>query len=233
MNFSWLYLFNRLANYSEKHLRIHDNLKQPLKLARAKYPRPSTEELLYSSASPNSILFLIARHPFERLVSGYCNKFLGPDNGYNDFNNKAKVIRHILVKYRKQSFDRRPTSKVGTKNLPTFTEFVRYLLDETRAGNRLDEHWAPVYSFCNPCQVNVTHIIKFETFDRDTKRILEKAKLSHYLPASGKIRENSSGRNSKSLCQVDNYLNELPPNLQKELYEMYKIDFDLFGYHDR
>ncbi len=35
-----------------------------------------------------------------------------------------------------------------------------------------DMHWTPVYSFCNPCQVNMSHVVKFETFDRDQAEIL-------------------------------------------------------------
>ena len=94
-------------------------------------------------------------------------------------------------------------------------------------------HWEPVYRFCNPCQVNLTHIIKFETFDRDTRKILEKANLMQYLPDSGKIAENVSKGNNNSSSLVDKYLNELPSYLLKELYDMYEIDFDLFGYHAR
>ena len=39
------------------------------------------------------------------------------------------------------------------KLVPTFKEFVSFVLDEAREGNELDMHWTPVYSFCNPCQV--------------------------------------------------------------------------------
>ena len=36
---------------------------------------------------------------------------------------------------------------------PTFTEFVQYILNENELGKTLNEHWIPVYKFCNPCQV--------------------------------------------------------------------------------
>ena len=39
--------------------------------------------------------------------------------------------------------------------IPTFPEFVDHLLVESNAGVEVDIHWAPAYSFCNPCQVNV------------------------------------------------------------------------------
>ena len=219
-----MYIFNRLAGYTENDLRSKRHSKTPLETARKKYPRPSVQELLESSSLPQAIVFLIARNPFERLVSGYRNKFLRPDH---NLSNKYQVIKDILVKYRNQTYNKINITLKSYEE-PTFTEFVRYILDESRAGNRLDEHWAPVYSFCNPCQLNFTHIIKFETFDRDTSIVLEKAHMSQYLPASGTVQENVS--KGKSISLVNKYLNELPLELQKELYDMYEIDFDLFGY---
>ena len=203
-------------------------------IAREKYPRPSVQELIDSLSLPNAIGFLIARHPFERLVSAYRNKILEKDGIFSD---KYKAIKDILVKYRNESFSQKSFLTIQRQPYdtitPTFTEFVRYILDEYRAGKKLDMHWEPVYRFCNPCQVNLTHIIKFETFDRDTSMILEKANLMQYLPDSGKVAENASKGNNNSSSLVDKYLNELPSYLQKELYDMYEIDFDLFGYHAR
>ena len=214
-----MYIFNRLAGHTEEELRR--KWRTTLSIARKHYSRPSVQELLESSSLPNAIVFLIARHPFERLVSGYRDKFLTQED---NLSNKYKVVNDILVRYRNQTYNSKAYKE------PTFTEFVRYILDESRASNRLDEHWAPAYSFCNPCQLNFTHIIKFESFDRDTRMILEKAHLSQYLPASGRVQENVSKVNSKSISLVDKYLNELPLEILKKLYELYEIDFDLFGY---
>ena len=70
-----MYLFNRLAGYTEKQLQ--DTVPKPLiALAREKYARPSTVELLETLALLNTIGFLIARNPYERLVSGYRDKMV-------------------------------------------------------------------------------------------------------------------------------------------------------------
>lgn len=45
----------------------------PVYLARQRYPRPTAEEL--GKFLNDSISFLIVRHPFERLLSGYRDKF--------------------------------------------------------------------------------------------------------------------------------------------------------------
>ena len=94
-----------------------------------------------------SISFIVGRNPFERLVSGYRDKILLALRG----SHHEKVGRSIMLKYR--GIDVKKLGRVGLKLRPTFTEFVRYLVDDFKAGAELDMHWTPVYSFCNPCQV--------------------------------------------------------------------------------
>jgi len=36
---------------------------------------------------------------------------------------------------------------------PTFTEFIRFVIDEYKSKKKLDEHWEPAYRFCSLCQV--------------------------------------------------------------------------------
>ena len=221
MTFSWMYLFNRLAGYTEKDLNKRG--KSPIGLAREKYPRPSVEELNDTLSLPNTIGFLIARNPYERLVSGYREKILGAIRG----SPHDKLGREIVIKYRKLD----PRQYKWGKTFPTFTEFVRYILDQVDLGNTLDMHWTPVNDFCTPCQVNLNHIIKFETFDRDTMHILKHSRLTEYLPPAEKtLKKNVSKGKQNSSSLVETYLDELPPDLRKNLYDLYRIDFDLFGY---
>ena len=120
----------------------------------------------------------------------------------------------------------------GRQLVPTFKEFVSYLLDEARAGHELDMHWTPVYSFCTPCQVNLTHIVKFETLERDSNAIIRALGIQRHLPEKKLVHANSSsgklkGKQDKSLGQ---YLKELDPNQLQELIKLYQPDFDMFGY---
>ena len=156
-------------------------------------------------------------------MSGYRDKILGAiPSSYHDI-----MCRNIIVRYRGMD-PKQYRAKITTP--PTFTEFVRYILDEEKSGNEVDMHWAPVYSFCNPCQVNLTHIIKMETFQRDTVKILERTNLSQYLPTREKQRQNESKGKHKLSVDVTLYLDELPSDLRKALNDFYQIDFDLFGY---
>ena len=220
-NFSWMYIFNRLAGFSEA--KLYSKKIPPVTMARSRYPRPSNDRLLSTLNSSNVIGFLIARNPYERLISAYRDKIVGAfRNSLHDKLNKEIIVkyRHILPKNYRHSV-----------TVPTFKEFVSYIIDEYKAGKELDMHWTPAYSFCNPCQINLTHIIKFETFDRDTDKILEKVNLKHLLPRTGKLNQNKS-KDSKqnSSALIDKYLNELTPNLRNGLLQLYGVDFDIFNY---
>ena len=218
---SWMYIFNRMAGYTVSYLE--HSKTPPVTLARKKYPRPSSTELLNILARPNTIGFLIARNPHERLVSGYRDKILGAiPFSYHDI-----MCRNIIARYRGMD-PKRYRAKLTTP--PTFTEFVRYILDEVKSGKEVDMHWAPVYRFCNPCQVNLTHIIKMETFQRDTDKILESTNLSQYLPTRANERQNASKGKHNSSVDATLYLDELPSDLRTALNNFYQIDFDLFGY---
>ena len=224
-----MYLFNRLAGYTEKELQ--DTVPKPLiALAREKYARPSTVELLETLALLNTIGFLIARNPYERLVSGYRDKILGEAVRYPSAV-YGQISRIILRKYRQK--DLYGPSKIST---PTFTEFIRYIVDEVAEGRELDMHWTPSYKFCNPCQVNLTHIIKFETIDRDTSWIVKKANLTSFMPQTKRSKQENKlqinaakdGQNTSSI--VHTYLQKLPQEILNDLNDIYEIDFDIFGY---
>ena len=174
----------------------------------------------------NGIGFLVARNPYERFVSAYRDRILGVCESNPTYRNNNIII----AKYRNISLPSNATS------CPTFKEFVSHVLDEFHAGHALNIHLAPVYSLCNPCQLNLTHIIKFETFDRDTSALIQKTNLSHLLPPNGKLwKLNISGHSSKSSSSslVDSYLKELTPELLAGVRKLYEIDFDLFEYDKR
>ena len=42
------------------------------------------------------------------------------------------------------------------KTVPTFAEFVEYMLDTYDSTGEIDMHWAPVADFCCVCKVLIT-----------------------------------------------------------------------------
>ena len=114
--------------------------------------------------------------------------------------------------------------------VPTFREFVTYILDEVEQGRGLDEHWTPVYSFCTPCQVNFTHVVKLETFDEDSNAIVAAAGLQSYLPNGNLSHKNPSKAVQGTDPSMESYLNELSLEQVRDLTRLYQPDFDIFGY---
>lgn len=89
-------------------------------------------------------------------------------------------------------------------------------------------HWAPVHRFCNPCQLNISTIVKFETFDRDQRFILRKANISE---AEVEIEVKNQARDGlNSRAEARKYVSRLGGDALRELCDFYKYDFLIFGY---
>ncbi|XP_021917869.1 carbohydrate sulfotransferase 11-like isoform X2 [Zootermopsis nevadensis] len=224
---TWLYNFNLLGGYKEKYLR--QSKKNPLVLARSNFPRPTIKQL--QEALPKSLSFLIVREPFERLLSAYRNKIEGlPHRFYR------KMGREIVAKYRKSNSP--PNVINPTPTGPTFSEFVNYITDTAGSYKvtKFDEHWAPYYSFCTPCQVNFTVIAKLETLTRDQEYIIRRAGLENILKLSRHkdrpkmiLNKARDGKNTNDLTR--RYYGQLSKKQLKKLHYIYGLDFEMFGYN--
>ena len=95
----------------------------------------------------------------------------------------AKMGLEIIKKFR-SSYVPAKKHKRDPNLRPTFTEFVKFVLDcagplgsssssskdpasSSTGPAPLDMHWTPAWSFCNVCQVQFTDIVLLETFERD------------------------------------------------------------------
>ncbi|GAB0087834.1 Carbohydrate sulfotransferase [Sergentomyia squamirostris] len=205
---SWLYNFNIMAGYNLQF--IEESKKNPLGLARTKYPRPSVKEL--RSSLNDSVSFIVVRHPFERLLSAYWDKIQNPVRA----SMYEKLGNTILEKIRKEENLESPR--------PTFSEFVSYLLNEFHANHKLDNHWKPIMELCTPCQVRFDIIAKFETLDVDQIYIIEKANISNIVTPQWR---NPGKKKEKA---VEDFYKELSNQQIRELYEIYEYDFEIFDY---
>lgn len=210
---SWMYNFNILAGYSPKFLKRTKAV--PLSLARKKYPRPSVEFL--KKSMENYFSFIIVRHPLERLLSAYRDKlqFALPLTYHKQLGN------NIIKQYRKP----KPSKRTPTHRWPTFAEFVAYLLDCRKRGDRLDMHWTPITEFCTPCMFKFDVVAKIETLDEDQQYVIEKAGLKEVLQSQWK----NAGHGPTS-DHVAKYYAKLKRSDILRLYKLYKYDFQLFNY---
>ncbi|KAL1129815.1 hypothetical protein AAG570_012759 [Ranatra chinensis] len=210
---SWMYNFNVLAGYKPNFLKRSNIV--PLQLARRKYPRPTLSEL--KSALNNSLAFLIVRHPLERLLSAYRDKiqYALPNTPHQKLGNE------IILRYRNQK-----KRLLHNPRWPTISEFVNYLVDSQKRHESMDMHWAPMTEFCTPCQINFDIIIKFETLHEDQKYLIELAGLGKKIKPEWK--NPSKGRVTTEVLY--NYYSQLTVSQILQLHNLYRYDFELFGY---
>ncbi|XP_045107618.1 carbohydrate sulfotransferase 11-like isoform X2 [Portunus trituberculatus] len=163
--------------------------------------------------------FLFVRHPVERVISAFRNKFEMNYTSSAYFKKRFGV--KIMKKYRKGVSPRSiPNTGHGVK----FPEFVSYLIDTKK--EQFNEHWALVSSLCYPCDVNYDYIGKYETLADDSQYILEQIGAPPFLHFPEVVP-------SKTSAVVETYFNSLTPQQQSDLVKIYKDDFQIFDYHFR
>ncbi|XP_072538743.1 carbohydrate sulfotransferase 14 [Salminus brasiliensis] len=159
--------------------------------------------------------FTFVREPMARLLSAYRNKF-GEIEAY-----QRKYGAEIVRRYRKgRARDKRTIAGDDV----TFTEFVRYLLDED--VEHMNEHWMPMYNLCQPCAVEYNFIGSYERLESDAAYVLER------VGAPGHVRfpERQTWYKPVTKETLHYYLCSVPQKLLRELLPKYILDFSLFGY---
>ncbi|XP_042218953.1 carbohydrate sulfotransferase 11-like isoform X2 [Homarus americanus] len=219
---TWLWNFNLLAGYTQADLL--DNIHRPLPMAREKYPSPSLAELKSVLAgSPPPLSFMIARHPLLRLVSAYRNKLLVDRKNYRQTVRTMKSRHPELGATGPWGWLESLPLHIG---IPTFRQFVQYLLERYAKHLPLNEHWIPATSYCTPCLINYTVLAKVETLEEDAKYIIFTSGIQGIV-APRVINRSQDGATSDL---ADHYLCQLSHDQMTKLIDLYKYDILLFEY---
>ena len=167
----------------------------------------------------NIFTFIFVRHPFERLVSAYKNKglqgHLMESFGYKDWylndHSFPAFVDLVLSEYRNSSCYKSYYSSCN-KNEYTF-----------------NYHWSPLTSRCSYCEVSYNVIGHMETFDEDVHYIVSKTELNKFFPAQNYTKHlNPTKKNKENETLF--YFRQLSAKQFHDLYDMYQMDFDAFGY---
>ena len=143
-------------------------------LSLARFPREKRQDVADKAFS-----FMFARNPFHRIFSAYCDKV------FMLAYETSKIVKTIREKtLRKRQGQKGPTGG-GGKNTPflytgrefniTFGEILDY------AAYSMDPHFIRISKQCDPCAMNFTVLGRMETFDADSRYVLDKLNRSHVL----------------------------------------------------
>lgn len=103
------------------------------------------------------LMIMITRDPWKRLYSAYIDKI------YRGQSNFVPLYKEM-------------TSGSGTSEcytVPTFQEFLDYIVRISAEGQELDMHWQPVSDMCKVCSNKYRYILKQEVFVKESAYILE------------------------------------------------------------
>ena len=109
---------------------------------------------------------------------------------------------------------------------PTESEFVDYIIDSFYDNDEddLNAHWRPQYKLCPFCSHDFDVVGKMETFQEDKEFILRKI-----APGNSKSLQDIHAHNSHN-PGLEAFLSKLNRYQLRILYELYRTDFEMFGY---
>ena len=157
--------------------------------------------------------FMFVRHPFNRLVSAYKEKFAGNNSYYLKY-----VACDILKEFRANYTD--TDRKYCTDT--TFPEFIKWVIKQGENGSIDDQHWSPYTTFCDPCKVQYDFIGKLESMTTDVAYIM---KEYFHLPPS-----EFPHVNAKHAFDHKYYINQISREEKFKLLKIYRHEFELYGY---
>ncbi|XP_068108025.1 carbohydrate sulfotransferase 9-like [Hyperolius riggenbachi] len=185
-----------------KHYKVHSS---PLLRKLSHYPPSKQKEFL---ANYTKVMF--TRDPLQRVVSAYRDKFLHEDDVYY-----SKTIAGIIKK----------RLKINSTTI-TFEQFVRFIVVEDPKYR--DTHWRPMYQLCDPCSIHYNVIGKFQTISRDAEFVLKTIRAPEDLKYPSMKHHWNASRTDDSITRQ--YLDTLPPDLLRQLLQVYTVDFSMFEY---
>ncbi|XP_033640994.1 carbohydrate sulfotransferase 11-like isoform X1 [Asterias rubens] len=172
--------------------------------------------------------FFFVREPLKRALSVYRNKFedLATYRGNLHFHTFGK---QIIKKFRNGPSQ----AELKTGENATWTEFVDYLTHPTERKEvetdiHFSDHWRQMNQICSPCSIDYDVIGNLETVNADAKYVLNMLKApsnAQYLSSAGSRPTNSSDKGT-----FDKYFSKLNKKQLTQLWELYKLDYELFGY---
>ena len=163
----------------------------------------------------NYFKFFFVRHPLERLLSAYEDKF-----------NRSGIHRARYISRDGPEIIKMCRNKLvtGIPEHVTFTEFLCYVSQAPM--HKLDIHWLPYWKICNFCESNwqFDFIGEYDTISEEANYLLDQWGLHHVrYPPGYRTKEEQLKRFLEAYSHV-------PQHLVTAIWQRFHVDFELFGY---
>ena len=186
--------------------------------------------LINNFLKSNEILSVsFVRHPFERLVSAYNDKFGGNSikitwtKFYQEwFKNEksfSRFVNLVLYEYRRSCY-------------PDKTQALRLRTNwfNDTCEDKINQHWRPFGFQCSYCDVSYDLIGRLETWNDDINYIIRKRGLEKVLPLQKADSSHYHSTNQNTNKMTKFYFSKLSKTQKENLYHMFRLDFELFNY---
>ncbi|XP_060577924.1 carbohydrate sulfotransferase 13-like [Ruditapes philippinarum] len=127
----------------------------------------------------NAVSLLVVRDPYTKLFSAYVDKLYHPN--YLFWKTMGQPIERMVY------HDEMPCG-----DHVSFSDFIKYIINETHKGTTLDPHFTPIQKHCYPCKAKYDYIMKFENFKEEYHYIINKWNARFNLNISALELESSS-----------------------------------------
>jgi len=177
--------------------------------------------------------FITVRHPFERLLSAYRDRFFAMDASKHELEKEAFFRRRYGLDIIRKHRTKPPPNDSVYGTIPTFAEFVSYLVATEEAKYNI--HWLPIHLLCRPCSLHYTIIAKTETIDRDSRFIRktlghDEEEKKRALEKIHKTKNASTGDSENTILPSQRFFSLLRRKDVEGLIQKYRIDLEMWGY---
>ncbi|MBX9693693.1 MAG: sulfotransferase family 2 domain-containing protein [Cyanobacteria bacterium] len=182
------------------------------------------EEARRIMSSEEIFKFTVVRNPFDRIASGFLNKFVTERTNRHQWEHTAPVMLKVFG----------PNPSMLDCNI-TFRQFVHYLCTNTIE----DKHWLPMHVMVDPSEMDM--VIPMESLKEDYEKLRQRLNMPLELPHMNRSSRAKLDGARGAYADVGvielSKLSALPTtaqmydlSLENMVRNRYKQDFEMFGY---
>jgi len=190
---------------------------------------------------------LLVMHPFIRLAKSYQQLFNSFDKNVDkeSLATQSKIADYIQKINQKS--DQETSSVEGFAKIPSFAEFVKFIINSSGSNNVLDssedrkevlnlrKQWLPTHYDCEVCHPdllpNFVYKVDDDNFEDEFMEFLEDFGLEEVKEGEA-AEELIQSVNVKDKNKLMKYFADLDKTTMDDLVSFYRIDLEMFGYLD-